>query len=570
MSRQTFERAVGRCTCRPHVCAARPLTDCLLCAMASEGLTLQFVSRTRGSATREYQITALDAAERELSQDVAAAYGVAWVLQRVVYEHADAEEELPEAALVRLHDGTWATFDARAIRRTSLRETRCRALTSSGPHVLEDVVSTELERLTSVVIWRTEHNTLFVRTLSASLRKEHCLRSNTETRNSVRTALRTSRRTRALPPPLRLEPAQLTVPRALTRSRSRPPAHETCVDLTAAGSDSDQDGAPPPDTTHQPTQARTIPEVSPGEVHVVKRMRLLNEFRTFLPPLPSDIVQEGEQCTCSSCGDTLAVGHLVARGTAPCVFGPLCRTCTEGFVRMCINDRREPMCTYCPERHSVPPVLLARVLPDVLFVELRKTLAHVQSGKLDGWEATRVCPACSRPGLLLCFNTPSFSCNFCNRGPRDGWCAFCLREYSSTHTCMPAEARDVTVSDILRMMDDERLPVVHPCPTCRQIAIKEDAGQCNHMTCQGCSTQYCGVCGESWDSRHSRDCAVNRAYVEETRDDHLNIYTQAHENMFVKASIVAAYARITREPVPEDLCTYIASIQRQRDLRARI
>lgn len=303
-------------------------------------------------------------------------------------------------------------------------------------------------------------------------------------------------------------------------------------------------------------------------------LRLLRKYGTFMPPHgEEDIVKPTdarERRTCMVCFDEIPSGELALRMPAPCALKCLCQGCVVSTTQMAAAKASAPACEFCSQGgrkrpHPIPASRLACVLPDRIFRDVRTRLASSRQGRVEGWEATATCmnPSCGRSGLSLFMNSPSYSCPICNTAPREGWCAFCCAEYGPGHRCC-REIPRISGAEVLRLIEQEGLPVVHPCPTCLHLTIKEDADQCNHITCWSClGDGYCGVCGEEWqrNGHNTFSCYVSRAYMEAVDEDIAGSMSPL-DNAFAKTNIVAAYARLAGEEVPESLRPTLAAIER--------
>jgi len=310
------------------------------------------------------------------------------------------------------------------------------------------------------------------------------------------------------------------------------------------------------------------------EREMLRRLRSMNQHGTFLPPREHDdfVKPDAVDRRCQMCWDDVPVGAIALRMPPPCRLKCVCREC---IARLAADSTDALQCTFCTDGasirpHPIPAAILASVLPERDFVSLRKKLAMLRNGRMEGWEATATCmnPACARPGLPLFMNSPSFSCNFCDAAPRYGWCAFCGVDYDPGHVCRRTPP-SVTVAEVLHLIEVERMPVVHPCPNCMHLTVKEYEEQCNHITCSTCKgVGFCGVCGEEWlrNGHNTVSCHVSRAFVRGSSEQYaggMNVL----ENEYAKASIVAAYARVSGEEVPERLRPVLDVIRRTREER---
>ncbi|MFB6198270.1 MAG: hypothetical protein ABEI52_08405 [Halobacteriaceae archaeon] len=312
----------------------------------------------------------------------------------------------------------------------------------------------------------------------------------------------------------------------------------------------------------------TTASLTPEEREMIQRLRSMRRHDTFMPPHPTEdfgLREEGgsegsdSAIDCVICAETVPAGRLALRMRPPCLSSCVCRDCAGAMATIAERDAVVPACA-CPldRRHIIPAARLARVLPAARFVALRTRMASLQQGRAPGWEATGTCmhPPCGRAGLPLHMNSPSYSCHVCFKAPPLGWCAFCGVEYTPGHRCASDadDASRISVAQVLCLIEEQRLPVVHPCPTCRQLTIKEDAAQCNHMTFAACRYEFCGVCGSPWNRgnppHNTYTCYVARAFMRVASVWWAGTMDVLH-NEFSKANVVAAYARVTGEPVPE-------------------
>lgn len=310
------------------------------------------------------------------------------------------------------------------------------------------------------------------------------------------------------------------------------------------------------------------------EREMLKRLRLLRRHGTFLPPHDvEDVVKDTdarERRTCMVCFEEIPSGGLALRMPAPCALRCLCQGCAVEAAQFAAANASAPACDYCRQGgrkrpHPIPASRLACVLPAQTFRDVRARLASSRQGRVEGWEATAACmnPACGRSGLSLFMNSPAYSCHICNVAPREGWCAFCGVEYGPGHRCS-REAPRISGAEVLRLIEEEGLPVVHPCPTCLHLTIKENAFQCNHITCWSCLGEgYCGVCGEAWrrNGHNTVSCYVSRAHMEAAGDDFAGSMSPL-TNAFAKTNVVAAYARLAGEEVPARLRPTLDVIER--------
>lgn len=327
--------------------------------------------------------------------------------------------------------------------------------------------------------------------------------------------------------------------------------------------------APAPAFTDDATE-----ETSGDDTEMLKRLRLLRRYGTFLPPHEvDDVVKDTdarERRTCMACFEEIPSGGLALRMPAPCALKCLCQGCAVETTQIAAAHASAPACDFCTQGgrkrpHPIPASRLACVLPARTFHDARARLASSRQGRVEGWEATAACmnPACGRSGLSLFMNSPTYSCHFCNAAPRDGWCAFCGDEYGPGHRCS-REIPRISGAEVLRLIEEEGLPVVHPCPACLHLTIKESALQCNHITCWSCLGEgYCGVCGEEWrrNGHNTVSCYVSRAYMEAADVDFAGSMSPL-TNAFAKTSVVAAYARLAGEEVPARLRPTLDAIER--------
>lgn len=558
------------------------------------------------------------------------------LMQNVIDVNADTIDDLPENALVVFGVSSWATFNARDVRsnrgtESFMKSALCRERGVNGNNstrTLGDLLRSywpenrrqygHMMQLTGVPV-RNARNDVTTKSFSALLRRECCLLSDRRTRDGIQDNIRRRRQERQrrerereeeqeqerrrwrLPPPSSLSDNEEVggvvspAPSEGEEQQDDGDIQEILVLHDGIMNNREQQAEivdrPVVDDPAEPEEERApktrrVECADAEEERYVSRKRELVRFSTFMPPSASDVVSSNNT-VCAVCHDDIRLDELVATGNGthgslrddglPCVFGPQCRECTELMLDSSVKACTAPTCTYCREHHVLPSSLFARVVHADAFVRARKTLVNVKQGRLPGWEATVTCPnsACGRAGVLLCMNSPSFSCSFCHAAPRDGWCCFCMRPYDSSHCCSEKDDErggpSVTVADILGLIEQEHRPYVAPCPRCLEIVEKQNEYQCNHMTCNNCRTEYCGMCGKSpWFPNHAVFCRVAKAHFKRHGDAAADVdtisgpmYLLARSSPSMKASVVNAYARVLREELPAALVPLIHEIEEE-------
>lgn len=114
----------------------------------------------------------------------------------------------------------------------------------------------------------------------------------------------------------------------------------------------------------------------------------------------------------------------------------------------------------------------------------------------------QICPHCFKYGVIV--NKDVMKCKklHCNKK----WCTKCKKSYSSGHVCKRIE--DTKNIDAIRIIVEETInsALMHKCPKCSSMYIKEDGSGCNHMTCLLCGAESCYLCGALRSSHIGNSC----------------------------------------------------------------
>lgn len=114
----------------------------------------------------------------------------------------------------------------------------------------------------------------------------------------------------------------------------------------------------------------------------------------------------------------------------------------------------------------------------------------------------QICPHCFKYGTIANKDIKKCKKTNCNKK----WCTKCKKSYSSGHICKRIE--DAKNIDAIRILVEETInyALMHKCPKCSSMYVKEDGRGCNHMTCSLCKASSCYLCGSLMSSHVGSSC----------------------------------------------------------------
>ena len=148
------------------------------------------------------------------------------------------------------------------------------------------------------------------------------------------------------------------------------------------------------------------------------------------------------------------------------------------FPLQCLGDQG-----HC--RHAFGIAELEQALPSTAFENLLKS--SFDSFIRKNPDKLRFCPTADCPRIYrVSVDAADSTCSACHLSI----CTLCGAPSHEGLTCLEhKEWSAAGILDYQKWMEDNRFK---PCPKCK-IGIEKSEG-CNHMTCRGCSTNFCWIC----------------------------------------------------------------------------